>query len=229
MISNKILKMPFKVLATLTAALLARHCVGIELEDPVVGCSAVECPSRANTSLTDCRVGDRSFSAIGLAHLDTSLADDFTWTQGVSRSIFDNVEADGEEVDRVFQKIFYLGTPTDFDLVAQEREAGLAGCALFFTNVSPAVSFDNEDDEDDVETSTGTCEEAMDEACVAALLMQARDVAQQLPDSSTTDACRRFGEKIRDSLVFECSQYATGEQWEGLQIRGMCSSVNCLC
>lgn len=90
------------------AVLLSLHALSIRAIDlgaPIVGCSEVDCPTDGSSTSAACRVVDRTLSLIGLADLNTSVAD-FTWTEGIQ--VYDNVNLKVGG-DRVYGKSFYLG------------------------------------------------------------------------------------------------------------------------
>lgn len=187
--------------------------LAVDLGAPIVGCSEVDCPTITNTTSADCRVGDRTSSVIGLANLDTLVADgDFTWTQGIQ--VYDNVDPNVDN-DRTYEKNFYLGTPQGFDMVRNATAAGYGGCALFFTKVTNLVKFAG----DNVVTSVGTCNRALSSDCVDALLDQATKIAGS--SLSTSDSCQRLLSDFNDNLSSQCPRFATGDKWQGLQVQGM--------
>jgi hypothetical protein len=205
---------PFKLILIMlaTLAFLPSYGVtGMYLEAPVVGCSQVGCPANAK-----CRVVDREFVLIGLANIETSFSDDFTWTQGVE------FETEGGPT-RTYEKHFYLGSPPEFGLSTAHRDKRIGGCAIFFPNTSSLVKFDGVD----IDRSTGRCVDAMDAPCVDALLKQADDFGRESGGSfsSTTEACDRLGAEFRANLAPQCSQFATGAKWEGLVVRGKTLAV----
>jgi hypothetical protein len=186
--------------------------LAVDLSAPIVGCSEVDCPTLTNTTSADCRVADRSFTIIGIANLNTSLDEDFTWTKGIET--YDNVDP---EVDypRTYENNFYLGTPQGFDLAENATSSGYGACALFFTRVADEVRFEG----DDPQLAVGTCSDAMNSDCVDALLKQATDVMRS--NSSTSNSCQQLLTTFTDNLVSQCSQFATDGKWQGLKVQGM--------
>lgn len=206
------------VIMFVTAATFILHATSvfaIDLGEPIVGCTAVDCPSGPNSTSADCRVADRTTTVVGLANFDTSLVkDDFTWSQGVAT--YDNVDPNVDN-DRVYEKNFYLGLPQGFDLTANATKSGYSACALFFTNVSDEVKFNG----DDPATTFGTCNDALTADCVNALLKQATDAAGSVNGTSQRNACTNLQSVITDQLVPQCTKYANGTRWQGLEVRGV--------
>lgn len=200
----------FKAAAAL-AILHVFSVLAIDLAAPIVGCAEVDCPTSENSTSAQCQVADRTFTLIGLANVDTPVADeDFTWTQGFqARDISD-------EEDRQYEKNFYLGSPQGFDIEADATKSGYGVCALFFTEVSDQVKFED----DNPVTSVGTCNDALNTNCVEALLKQATDVAGSLTNSSTADACEMLRREFSENLASQCPQFATGDRWQGLEVEG---------
>ena len=186
--------------------------LAVDLGQPIVGCSEVDCPTANNTTSAECRVADRTLSLIGLSTFNTAVADDdFTWTEGIQA--YDNLDPNVDD-DRVYERNFYLGSPQGFDLVENSTASGFGACALFFTTVSESVTFGG----DKNETSVGTCNDALSSDCVNALLKQATDVASKF---SASESCKKLQSDFESNLVPECSRVATGDKWEGLKVQGM--------
>jgi hypothetical protein len=165
-------------------------------------------------------VADRSFTAIGLASYKppTSIStDDFTWTEGVET--FDNLDPN-VDYDRTFERNFYLGTPPAFNQSGNGTSSRYGSCALFFARVTDSVKFDS----DNIETAVGTCNEALTTDCTNALLNQAKAAAGSFGDLSSDDACERLRSDFEDNLASQCPQFATGDKWQGLEVKGMTTS-----
>lgn len=204
--------------AVLALVLFTSSAISTNLGAPLVGCSEVDCPTATNSTSADCRVVDRSFSAIGLASFNVSLDNDenhtFTWTEGLEA--YDDVNP-SVGYDRVYEKNFYLGSPQGFDLPSSGSSPGeFRACALFFTQTTDMVSFEG----DNIETSVGTCTDAFNANCVNAVVAQARDLVASLGRSSSADVCERLLSEFKDNLASQCSQFTTGDSWQGLEVRG---------
>lgn len=186
--------------------------VAVDLPAPIVGCSEVDCPAEGgNVTSGNCQVVDRTFTAIGIANLETSVNDDFTWTQGIQA--YDNVDPEADS-DRVFEKNFYLGTPQGLDLVENATSSGYGACALFFTRVSDDVRFEG----DNQELAVGTCPDALNSECVDALLKQATDAIAS--ERSMSESCQKLLTEFNDNLASQCSRFATDAKWQGLKVVG---------
>lgn len=207
-----------KFVAAGTLLLHASSVLAIDLGGPIVGCTAVDCPSASNSTSADCRVADRKSTVIGLANFHTSLGkDDFTWSEGVTT--YDNVDPQVEH-DRIYEKNFYLGLPLSFDLTTNATGSGYGACALFFTKVTDRVKFGGNDST----TSVGTCNDALSADCVNALLKQATEASGSFNKSSTADACKRLQSAFSDNLAPQCPQFATGDNWQGLEVKDLTGS-----
>lgn len=210
----------FKIAVTLSLLRVA-SVLAIDLGAPIVGCSEVDCPTSINTTSAECRVVDRTTTLIGLANFDSSVADDdFTWTQGIQ--VYDDVDSKAD-FDRVYEKNFYLGTPKGFDLVKDAASSNYDACALFFTKVTNLVTFNGENND----TSVGTCNDALNSDCVNALLKQATDVAGSASSaSSTSELCKALLSDFTNNLASQCPRFATGDKWQGLEVKGMFCSCS---
>lgn len=184
-----------------------------------MGCTAVNCPSTGNSTSADCRVADRNSTVIGLANFRPSLVkDDFTWSEGIST--YDNVDPK-VDFNRIYEKNFYLGLPQGFNLTTNATKSSYGACALFFTTVASGVKFGSSDQD----TAVGTCNDALTTDCVNALMKQATDASDSFNNSSTADACKSLQSVFADKLVPECSRIATGDKWQGLEVRGVLKST----
>lgn len=81
---------------------------------PMVGCSAVGCPTgHGSSTSTNCVVAGRQPSLIGLANFKTPIVgDNLTWTETVG---YDNTSSTPQFS---FERSFYLGAPQGFNLTA---------------------------------------------------------------------------------------------------------------
>ena len=205
-----------KAIAVLSLLQLSGRVFAIDLGKPIVGCSEVDCPTSGNTTTAECKVADRTLSLIGLSSFNTPVAsDDFTWTEGIQAYDIPDTKAD---LNRIYEKNFYLGTPQGFDLMKNATASGYEVCALFFTKVADSVEFEGGKNE----TTVGTCNDALTSACVDALVKQATDVARSNGDQS--QACSKLLSDVANNLVPECSRIATGDKWDGLQVQGECKT-----
>lgn len=174
------------------------------LDETIVGCAEVDCPTASDSTAAECQVADKDFAMIGLARVptDTDALEGLSWVEGVALG-----DSDG---NRTFDKTFFLGTPPDLDL------NGTIACALFFTHVSDRVSFG--DDGDDESISQGTCEEALSEKCVSALISRAEDL--DFDGLKSAEVCKKLQEEFEDNLDSECDSFADGSKWVGLNSTG---------
>jgi hypothetical protein len=190
--------------ATIWAALLAQATAQDFPPNTVIAsCADVKCPSAPNSVAAQCKVVDKTFTAIGQAKIPSDsgspnrVLDRLSWVEGVA-------VVDRPGIDRTYDKSFYLGTPPDLEL------GGLNACAVFFTQVSDGVSFH----QDDLARSQGTCQQALSTDCVAALVAQAKKVdAKSL---SVGSACAALQTEFRSNLNPACTKFATGTRWNGI-------------
>jgi hypothetical protein len=196
--------------------------LAVELSAPIVGCSDVDCPTASGVTSAECRVADRTFSLIGVAKFDTSIAnDDFTWTQGIQaydKIIDPKVNDQKGDESRTYERNFYLGSPQGFNLVENARSAGYGACALFFTKIAPEVKFEG----DQRELAVGTCEDALGSECVNAWVKQGADAMRF--NRTTTRPCETLLSEIRDNVVSQCPYAADDEFLQGLKVIGMSCS-----
>jgi hypothetical protein len=169
----------------------------------IASCADVKCPSAPNSVAAQCRVVDKTFTAIGQARIpsDSSSSSSalarLSWVQGVTVN-------DRPGIDRTYDKSFYLGTPPDLNL------GGLGACAIFFTRVSDSVSFGNED----VARAQGTCQQALSSECVATLIARAKIVNAR--GVSSENACAELQKEFQANLDPACAKFATGTRWDGI-------------
>lgn len=193
-------------LTAATAAFIAAHHVSAQsLDEIIVGCADVDCPTRAGSSSPECNLVDDTFNAIGLARIpvENDELEGLSWVQGVAVSDSDNKQ-------RIFHKNFYLGTPPNLDL----SEVG--ACAVFFNAVSSRVAFG--DDNDDISRTYGTCESAMSKDCVEAIIERANDLDYDGLDSN--EACEKLAQEFDKNLDSECKSFAPGKSWSNITVKG---------
>ncbi|KAK7393861.1 hypothetical protein QQX98_013356, partial [Neonectria punicea] len=186
----------------LAQALIAPGAVAQSLDETIVGCAEVECPTAGRSTSAECQLVDKTLGMIGLARVpvEADALEGLSWVEGVAI-------ADPNDGNRTFDKSFYLGTPPSLSLNST------GACALFFTHVSDRVRFDDEDD--DLSVSQGTCEEAMSKKCVSALISRAEDL--DVDGLSSGEACKKLQEEFEDNLDSECASFADRSKWVSLE------------
>lgn len=188
--------------------------LAIDLGAPIVGCSAVDCPTSAYSTSAECKVANRTLSLIGLSNFNTPVTfDDFAWTEGIQ--VYNNPDPKAD-LDRIYEKNFYLGTPQGFNLIENATASEYEVCALFFTKVRDSVEFEGGKNQGAI----GTCSDALTSACVDALLKQATDIVARSNLSDSEPSCSKLLSEVANNLVPECSRIATGDKWDGLQVQG---------
>ncbi|KAK0744363.1 hypothetical protein B0T21DRAFT_407474 [Apiosordaria backusii] len=159
----------------------------------ILSCADVDCPITDGTTSATCTVVDKIFNAVGVASIE-GVSDDLkglSWTKAVGAS------DSGSE--REYDQSFYLGTPLDLRLPNS--------CAVFFNKVSDRVRFGD----DDPRLSKGTCNQAMTDGCIDALIKRAKAV-----DLAEDDACEKLQTEFLNNLDPECASFAAGINWVGV-------------
>ncbi|CAM1509597.1 Fc.00g033360.m01.CDS01 [Cosmosporella sp. VM-42] len=189
--------------AVVAQAFLAERSSAQSLGKTIVGCLEVQCPTADGSVAAECKLADKTFTTIGLARIPTKVdaLEGLSWVEGA-------VVSDLDGRNRTFDKSFYLGTPPNLSLNGSES------CALFFTHFSERVNKFNNGKED-VSISQGTCDEAMSEKCVSAIVSRAEGV--DLDGLSSEDACEKLQKEFEDNLDSECAPFADGSKWVGLK------------
>lgn len=173
----------------------------------IVGCADLECPTAGGEStVSNCTVGDRSFSSVGLARISFGSESDLnltgiSWVQG--SSIVDNSGRDG----RIFSSTFFLGTPYSFT-----RPDGLRGCAVFLLGAKGNIDFSG----GPAEEAEGTCSDAMNDDCIAALVDQAESFDFGPDDDGDDDACEALQEDLARNFDTACRSAAGGDGWSDI-------------
>lgn len=198
--------------AVIAPLIILHGALAQDLNETIVGCADVQCPTKSGSMSAECKLVDKTFTAVGLANIPVSedSLKGLSWVEGVAVT-------DSSDGRRSFDKSFYLGAPPQLNL------AGTGACALFFSQVSDRVYFGTEDD--DQSTTQGTCKDAMSEECVSALITRAE--ALDLEGLSSKEACATLEKVFQDNLDSECASAATGSKWAGL--RPSCKSFLPLC
>ncbi len=188
--------------------------VAVDLGSPLVGCSAVQCPSDKNSTSADCRIANHVKSDfIGLANFKPSISNnDFTWTETLQT--YSNITQENKDHDSVYERSFYLGSPQGFDLAENAKSSGFGACAVFFIGAFDQAKFNGES----VTTSTGTCDDALTGDCVNALLTRAKNTVGSVGNSS---ACEALHTQFGSGPPSECSRQASpGNMW-GIAVQGI--------
>lgn len=179
---------------------------------PIVGCSAVECPTGpGNSTSANCVVAGRKSSLVGLAKFTTSIVggENLTWTETVG---YENTSSTPEFS---FERSFYLGEPQGFNLTANATSSNFGACAVFFTNISTEAKFPG----DNIRTSFGTCSDAITKDCTDALIKQAQ---LAVGPASNSSSCESLKADITKNLPQSCSKFATGDgAWNGIEVKGI--------
>lgn len=170
---------------------------GQTLPKEVIGCANIGCPFKNNQSTLDCKVVDKSFSAVGLARIPTSnpVLSGFSWSHGVAITREDPYQS------RSYGKTFYLGTPPNVDL------NGTGSCAVLW-NKAHGIKFPTTD----LETGTGQCRDltGIDPSCLGALTQMA--LSLDVSNLSSQAACRSLFQMYKNSTPKACENLP----WDGI-------------
>ncbi|KAL2870154.1 uncharacterized protein BJX67DRAFT_346672 [Aspergillus lucknowensis] len=174
----------------------------------IAGCTALDCP---NDGWDSCTVADETYVGVGVSRIaDTPTAlGDISLVKGVNISSSpgdprngggDGGSDHGADESRPYRSVYYLGTPENLDV------SSLSGCAVVF-NDPPTEQFDTpkvnrSSVNTDIQASTGTCPDVIEQSCIDALTRQARGVDYQ---SSSGNACSSLERDLRDNAPKECS------------------------
>ncbi len=184
--------------------------VAVDLGATIIGCTELQCDPGPHSNPL-CRVGDKNSTVIGVTNLDDPVTDTgLTWTKGVRLP----QDYPPTSAGNTYENNFYLGTPAGFDLSTNATRSNYDACALFF-NFSDEVEF-----EGNISTSVGTCSDIITIECLNAIRRQATDAVLASNASSVADTCKALESDFSENLSSECSQYATGEKWDGLRVQG---------
>ena len=185
-----------------TQFFFSQNAIAQDLNQTIVGCADVECPTMSGSTSAECKLSNKTFTAVGLARIpvEADSLQGLSWVEGVAVT-------DSGGKNRTFDKSFYLGTPPQLTL------NGTGACALFFSQVSERVLFGKEDE--DQSATQGTCDQAMSEKCVSAIISRAEALA--LDGLSSTEACTKLEKEFQDNLDSECASSAPGNKWVGLK------------
>ncbi|KFA65043.1 hypothetical protein S40285_10328 [Stachybotrys chlorohalonatus IBT 40285] len=196
--------------ALLTLAfVLSTASVAQEFPDHIVGCLEVDCPVLEDSVFTDCMVVDFDLALMGLARIpfpSNSSLSGLSWVEGVGAEMVDVDGAEGQM--QRSETRFWLGTPPDLDL------DDVGACALFFTQLTDAVTFDNQIQ---VSVDRGDCDEALSENCVSAL--NERALALDFHNLTIDDACQLLQSEFEDNLDEACHAFTSGPVWNNLVVR----------
>ncbi|KAK3897164.1 hypothetical protein C8A05DRAFT_20014, partial [Staphylotrichum tortipilum] len=166
----------------------------------ILSCADVGCPITAGTTAT-CTVVDHSFSAVGVAAIDSSVKG-LSWVKAVG--------GERQGANDFLDQGIYLGRPDGFDF------GSTGACALLFTQVSDMVRFGDLDPKG----TEGVCSDAMTNACISALTDRAKKV--DLKGLSGTAACAKLQSDFSNNPVDSaCAAFAQASKWAGIEARAL--------
>ncbi|KAK4101896.1 hypothetical protein N658DRAFT_485766 [Parathielavia hyrcaniae] len=172
----------------------------------------VASPLSARSTSATCMVNNRTFTAVGIANLESpnDALNGLSWVIGAGAE--DVNSTDSEAPERRFEQSFYLGSPRGFEF------EGTGACALFFTQVSDEVHFNGDADP---RVSKGTCSDAMTDDCISALVDRAKKV--DLDGLSGAAACERLQQDFADNFDSACAAFApaSSSSWSGITAKAL--------
>ncbi|KAK3997952.1 hypothetical protein QBC44DRAFT_392361, partial [Cladorrhinum sp. PSN332] len=172
----------------------------------ILSCADLECPVEPGTTNADCVVAGEDLGAIGVADVPTNISSltGLSWTKDTQSSPL------GASSTRTFTQLLYFAAGFNPD------NTGI--CALFFNSVSENVRFNEA--LGDRTASEGTCQQALTDTCVNALIRRANSVNLQ-GVVSTEAACQSLQSEFENNLDPECAGAATGSQWAGITVQAL--------
>lgn len=176
-----------KALAASLFLSLALQANAEALNQTIVGCEAVDCPTV--DSEPHCTLTNITFENIGLTRIPDvpSSLEDFSIVKGV------NISGAGADD---FTSVYYLGTPSNVSL------DDVSGCAVIFHD-APQESFE--------EGGSHTCSEVISQSCIDAIQDRASDVAGDDND----DLCTALRDDLRDNRISACKDMTGGGKYIG--------------
>ena len=182
----------------------------------LVGCDAVDCPpDLQNPSVSSCDLGGVNYYSLGIANFTSALSPSpFTWTLGASQT-----DAPANSSGELWTRGFYLGAPPTVNM---SDLTTTTGCALFFEGVSSSLQFPAAN----LDTSIGTCSDALNSACVEDLLAQATSTLLELSKSSS-NICEALKDSLQNNAPKSCSAVQQGN-WGGMTAKSKCARFRML-
>ena len=195
------------------------------------GCDAVDCPTDQNGK-SQCVLGNATAAALGVLSFNTSLSrQPLTWTL-IVQSL--------NSQENLYERDFFLGSPPSLNLVQNTTTRSTPyqqtqACSLFFEGIASQLRFPGSNPLYD----QGTCNDALNAACVADLQAQAKsELSKILHDSSSGDTggskgnsnsttlassvCETLSTALRANAPTSCT-LASGAYWGSILSRPLTS------
>ncbi|OQU98960.1 hypothetical protein CLAIMM_04669 [Cladophialophora immunda] len=182
----------------LSVCLIALHLSGNVVNAQLIGCNAINCPKSQNSPFQfDCPVDGAVNTLVGIANVTSTITPQpLTWTVGIS-----STSDPTNDTESIYFRNFYLGSPPGLDL---EKLSNTTGCALFFDGITSQLKFPGY-----IETSIGTCSDALSAGCVTDLLNQATSTLATL-DSASGDVCDVLASELVNKAPPSCGVAQSG-------------------
>jgi hypothetical protein len=175
----------------------------------LVGCDAAGCPRNPKFAFDSfCDLDGIVYNDLGITNFTSALSSSpFTWTIGISET------ADpSSSTKENFSRGFYLGAPPPLNM---SDLTTITGCALFFEGISSILSFPGT-----LDTSIGTCSDALSATCVTDLLAQAASTLLQISKSSG-NICEALTDALSNRAPKSCSVAQDGS-WGVMTAKSEC-------
>lgn len=196
------------------------------------GCDAVNCPTD-HSGKAQCALGNATAAALGVLSFNTSLSPQpLTWTL-----IVQSLNAQ----QNLYERDFFLGTPPALKLSQNTTTSSTPfkspqACSLFFEGIAPQLRFPGSDPL----YGQGTCNDALNAACIADLQAQAKsELSKLLQNSSSGDTgsskgnsdstvppssmCDTLSASLRGKAPTSCT-LASGGNWGSILSRPLLSA-----
>lgn len=173
----------------------------------LMGCDSVHCPPDISTGhgSSNCTLDGVVGTAIGIANFTTAISPEpLTWTLAISNN----------DKQTFFGRDFYLGTPPALNMT---DITATTGCALFFEDVTSSLHFPGSS----LNSSVGTCSDAMGPACVTDLISQSKaelDIILQVVRPGA-NVCAMLAAVLSNSAPNTCNATQSGS-WGNVTTKG---------
>jgi hypothetical protein len=194
---------------TLAAVVIAMRISNNVVDAQLLGCDAVNCPQNQQNPLQSlCNLDGIANIEIGITNFTSAISPEpLTWTVGVS-----GLPDFANSTEQIWSRNFYLGTPPALNMTDLNT---ITGCALFFEGISSSLRFPGSN----IDTSIGSCNDALSAACVTDLMSQANSSLLQLTQS-TQNVCEGLEAALRNSAPKSCKITQDGA-WGSITAKGM--------
>lgn len=162
--ASSIVDVKRRLIAAFSASILLGSAYG-----QLLSCSEINCPVD-QFHVANCQINGSKIPVVGFTNFSSSLSSEpLGWTVGFNPNYV---------TDAPDERIYILSTPPTIELDSVNT---FSGCALFFTGVEAGLHFMQQDAyQQYMPKQSGTCQDALGEACVSDLLQQAGNVTTEM-------------------------------------------------